>query len=205
MSSRPSASMSWLLNPGEDKRVSWPGGTTSCTVWCCWMLYWACSYWLCSSSICPQSSATSSSTLLDETTVCLCAIVYALCIPQEVLYILLMLQLSVLPIFFSGVVKIKTAKHVDLIEDLFYSEYDHFTNIPALCWPFRESNMMDDVRGRHIHFCLISLIEWLMFWSIKCQKTMKNVHHRFPHPHLKIACYARPTVQNPKIINLTKN
>lgn len=84
--------------PRWGRGVSWPGGTTGCTVWCCWLLYWGCS-----SSLCPQSSATSSSTLLDETTVCLCAIACALCIPQEVLYVLLMLQLIVPPIsFFWG-------------------------------------------------------------------------------------------------------
>lgn len=47
--------------------ASWPGGTTSCTVWCCWLLCWVCSSWLCSFSPYPQSSAISSSTLLDET------------------------------------------------------------------------------------------------------------------------------------------
>lgn len=43
------------------------------------------------------------------------------------------------------------------------------------------------------------LVSVLINLSLKCQKTVKN-HLNSPSCHLEIACFVRPTVQNPKIL-----
>lgn len=94
--------------------ASWPGGTTSCTAWRCWLRCWACSSWACFSSLCPQSSATSFSTPLDEDieTPPLCVRFVS---HKNWCMSYWWWKSIVSAIFSSRTVEIKSANHVDLI------------------------------------------------------------------------------------------
>lgn len=49
-----------------------------------------------------------------------------------------------------------------------------------------------------INLQLIFLIIWLIFWSTKCQKIGKNVHHNFPEPKLTSLNYLFCPTNPPK-------